>query len=1026
MFEKFLRYFVENVRMNYLLFVLLFALGVVSYIKMPKEIFPTFDLDMITVNGHYSGASVDTLDKIIVQELEDDLKSIQGVDKISSVVKAGSFTIILELKKGQNRYNIASKAKDTVDKAKGSLPSDMDDPVVSLVDLTKKLMEIVVYSESLTTDQLKSKANQLKSLALDIKDIQEVKIYGDSDIFFDIIIDEKKVNALDMRSADIYNALKTISYIYPIGTIESYSTHYLLSTANGAKTAKELKNTKIKIKEKVIYLQDIAVVKKRYENTNTIYSINNKNALNLTLSQNKNGNAITIEKDVKKLLNKLNKKDPQVSYKVVDNQSKKIKTRLNIVTSNILLGLIIITLITALLINTRMAFVIMIGIPTSFVIASTVFFLAGYSINLVSLVGVLLALGIIVDDAIVVSEHIQQYIEEGLPIKEAVIKGANDMVKPVTIASLTTLFAFLPSLMLSGTMGEVIKLIPIALSALIVASLIESFIFLPIHALHTLKKDAKTLSWKKINKLHYKTIHFIMEWKRTFLAVFIIGVPILTFVMIKNSHFQMFPSFDTTTINIALKSNVNTTVQQSDKIVKSLSRELLKHKDKWSIKNISSIAGYRRDSGGNSESYPYVSSIAIELYELKPQNFVDRYITPIFSFYYDDTQKIRAKTSQTVSKEINNFLLKSRFKEKYNLIDLSVVQKKVGPIKADIKIGLISNDIENIDKAIKKLKASLNSIDGVESVASSTNYGIDELKLKINEYGLSLGVDEGSLGQILSNRYLELKKSTTFDSSGMIDIKIKSKYKDNLTELKKQTIELASGQMVALEEICDFEVIKTYEKITKDSGETNFFLFSNVDTKIITASEVLDILQKDLEAIKKSGIKIVLKGEAEKNRDLINDMKLATSLAMLLILLSMIYLFNSFRQTFIVMSVIPFSLLGGLVGHTILGVNLGMTSMIGALGLAGIVINDGIIMMTYLRKSKTIEDVFYYSAKRFRPIILTTVTTLIGISTLIFFPTGQAVIFQPMAIALGFGLAWGTVLNLIYLPVLYGMTYRLK
>ena len=173
-------------------------------------------------------------------------------------------------------------------------------------------------------------------------------------------------------------------------------------------------------------------------------------------------------------------------------------------------------------------------------------------------------------------------------------------------------------------------------------------------------------------------------------------------------------------------------------------------------------------------------------------------------------------------------------------------------------------------------------------------------------------------------------------------------------------------------------------------------------------------------------MQVVLKGEAEKNKDLKNDMKLASSLSMVLIMLAMLYLFNSFRDTFIVMSVIPFSFLGIFAGHYIMGVNIGMTSIVGTLGLAGVVINDGIIMMTYLKKAKTIQEMFIRSAKRFRPIVLTSVTTLIGVSSLIFFPTGQAVIFQPMAIALGFGLAWGTILNLIYLPVIYTFANRLK
>ena len=260
----------------------------------------------------------------------------------------------------------------------------------------------------------------------------------------------------------------------------------------------------------------------------------------------------------------------------------------------------------------------------------------------------------------------------------------------------------------------------------------------------------------------------------------------------------------------------------------------------------------------------------------------------------------------------------------------------------------------------------------------------------------------------------------------MLDIKITSINKDNVDNLEDMQIPLKDGSIVSLKDICEFKIITSYEKIIKENGEANFYVFANVNKKIITSIEVMDTIQPILDEIKNSGVKMIFKGEAEKNKELKQDMLLATALAMVLIMLSMLYLFNSFKETFIVMSVIPFSLLGVLIGHQIMGVNLGMTTMIGALGLAGVVINDGIIMMTYLKKAKTIEEVFIQGAKRFRPIILTSVTTLIGVSTMIFFPTGQAVIFQPLAIALGFGLLWGTIINLVYLPVLYTFANKLK
>jgi hydrophobic/amphiphilic exporter-1 (mainly G- bacteria), HAE1 family len=1026
MFNTFLKFFINNARMNYLLFVLLFAIGIVSYLKTPKEIFPVFDLDMISVSGGYSGASVEILDKMVVRDIEDNIKSINGITDISTIINPARFSIVLELEKGVNRFNIANQVKDVVALAKQDLPSDMNDPTVRVIDLHKSLVEVSLKSNEVSFDDLKTKAKDLRSKLLSLKNISEVTIYGDSDKFYEIILDEQKIEAYGLNTTDIYNSIGGISFIHPVGKIEGEKKHLFLSTNNGAKSISEFSQTLIRSNNQTIYLRDIAKIKKRYEDSSTLFSVDGKKAINLLIKQNKNGNALTLTKKIENLLEKVSSKNSNIDYVIRNDQSAKIKDRLNIVVSNILVGVIAITLIVALLINTRMAFIIMIGIPTSFLLGAIYLYIFGYTINMISLVGVLIALGIIVDDAMVVSENIQQKVEEGLNPKEAAIQGASEMAKPVFISSITTLFAFLPALMISGTMGEVIKLIPIAISALIVASLIESFIFLPIHAAHTLKKDAKTLSWKKINTGYSTIIHLCMRFKKTFLLLFVILVPILTINVIKNSKFQMFPTFDATTLNITMKADVNTSLEKSFDIIKSIEKDILKNKDKFYIDNIGSVAGFRKDSGSNSENYPYVMYMTIELMKLKEQNFVDKYITPYLSFYYDSSNRTRELSSQEISKILKEYLKNKNYKERFNLIDLAVVEKKVGPIKADVKVGLISSDYEKISNSIKKIENKLNQIKGIKSVANSTNFGIEELKIKINQYGLSLGVDEQYIGSYLSNIYSSKKKTTAFDDKEMLDIRITSKNKDSIDNFDKLQIPLKDGTIIALKDICEFKIIKSYEKVIKENGEANFYVFANVDTKIITSIEVMNIIKPILKDIKKSGVKIVLKGEAQKNKELKNDMLLATSLAMVLIMLSMLYLFNSFRETFIVMSVIPFSLLGVLVGHQIMDVNLGMTTMIGALGLAGVVINDGIIMMTYLKKAKNLEEVYIQGSKRFRPIILTSVTTLIGVSTMIFFPTGQAVIFQPLAIALGFGLLWGTVINLIYLPVLYGFAYKLK
>lgn len=1026
MFEKFLRFFVNNARMNYALFILVFAIGIWSYNKTPKEIFPTFELDMISVQGAYNGASVNILDKMAVAEIEDELKNIDSVNTMATVISPGKFSIILELKKGKNKYNEADRVKDAIALVKGNLPSDMDEPTVSVMDRSKALLDISLTSSKYSLDEMKPLATKIKSELLSINGVNNITIYGDSDQYYDVTIDDKRLEALNLNKEEVFSAISTLSYIFPIGKIEGDSKHYYVSTFNGAKTAQEFANTVIRVGNSTVYLSDIAFISKKYEDSATLYSFNGKNALSLAVEQSDSADALAITKAIKKVLPTLNSATPEIAITIADDNSEKIKDRLNIVVSNILLGIILITVLVMILINFRMSFIIAIGIPTSFVIAAIYMYLSGYTINMISLVGVLIAIGIVVDDAIVVSENIQQYIEEGYEPKEAAIIGAKEMVKPVTVASITTLFSFLPILMISGTMGEVIKLIPIALSALVVASLIESFIFLPIHAAHTLKNNAKVTSWERANKVYSAIIHFFMNWKKTFLVIFIILVPLSTVVVVKNSKFQMFPKFDATDVKITMKANENTSLEEAFEIVQAIEKDLMDNQDKFFIKSIDSVTGYRKDNANNSERLPYVMYMTLELHKLKDANFLDKYVTPHLSFYYDKENRTRTLKSRQIAKKLTKFLKKKKYKNQFALSEINVMQKKVGPIKTDIKIGLSGNDNSKIITAVAMLEKELKQIDGTRNIANSLKFGIDEIKLKVNKYGAQLGVTESYLGSYLSNMYLLKKKSVALDHTQMLDIKIQSLHKDDYQSFKNLEIPLKDGTYIALHQIADFEVIKGFEQLIKDDAQKNFYVTSNVDPDILTATEVTEKLQATLDKVKASGVQLVFKGEAEKKKELKRDMMLAASLAVVLIMLSMLYLFNSFRETFILMSVIPFSLLGVLLGHQIMGLNLSMPSIIGALGLAGVVINDGIIMMTYLKKAKNIEEVFVRASKRFRPIILTTITTLIGMSSLIFFPTGQAVIFQPIAIGLGFGLLWGTILNLIYLPVLYTFARRLK
>jgi len=1022
--EKLITFFSNNSKMNYVLFLLVCFVGITSYMKTPKEVFPSFELDKIIISGSYSGASIDILDKMAVREIEDKLQGLQGIDDMTSSISPGSFRITLELIKGTNKYDTAAKIKDYIDAIKQNFPSDMNDPTVTVPSINKSLLDISISSKKKDLAGLIDFAKDLKTSMLKVKDISEVTIYGDSDMYYNIIVDEKKIESLGLNKNSVFNAISGISYIFPVGKIEGKGKHYYLSTYNGEKSASAMQDSLLRIDGKSIYLKDLATVEKRYEDSSTLSSIDTKPSLTLTIYQSSTGNALNAKNNIEKSLNKIKKQNPDIDFLLHNDNTQRIKDRLNVVGSNIIFGFVLVTLLLVLLINTRMALIVAIGIPTSFIMAAFYFYQLGYTINLISLIGVLVALGIVVDDAIVIAENIQQKLEEGLSATQAAIQGAKEVAKPVIFASLTTLFTFIPLLMLRGTMGEFIKLIPIAVSALIIASLIESFVFLPIHAAHTLKATSKTLSWERANKIYRSIIHLHIKFRKTFLVLFIVVIPVLTVLGIKHSKFQMFPRFDATKINISIKADINTPIEKSFEIVNEISKDFEKMKDKYGIESVSSVAGYRSNTEGASENYPYVMYITLELYKLKSENFFNEYITPYLSFYEDNVPRIREKTSIEISRELRQYLKKQNYKQKYNLDEIFVAERRAGPVKSDVKIGVISNDNKKVFASIKELREALGKIDGVKSVADSASRGIDEIKIKVNKYGESLGLDEQDIGVVLSNLFLSKKKTTAFDSKNLLEIKVESVNKDDVTALQSLEIPLSDGKSVLLKEVVDFNIVKSFEKIYKDFGEKTFYVYANVDTKKVTASEAVDKIKGTLEKIQKTGVDIKLLGEKKKNDELKEDMLNATFIALLLIMLSLLYLFNSFRDTFIIMSVIPFSFLGVLIGHFLMGINLAMPSVIGALGLAGVVINDGIVMMTYLQGAKTLDELFKEATKRLRPIFLTSITTLVGLSTLIFFPTGEAAIFQPLAISLGFGLAWGTVLNLIYVPTFFAVLHR--
>ncbi|WP_457606067.1 efflux RND transporter permease subunit [Nitratifractor sp.] len=1018
MFERILRFSIERYRVNYALFFLIVALGIYSYWQLPKEVSPAIEPDSITVRGHYAGASIDTLNAMAVGELEAEIRNIDGIRTITSVVSPGRFSIVAELEKGVDKARVSKEIEDAITAARSNLPSDMDEPTVRSVAHSRSLMHIAVLSETLPRNELIRIARELRKKILAIPDVSDVTIFGDSEEYYSIELDEKRLEAFGLDIAEVARALSELSYIYPIGQIEGKRRQFFLSTQNRERSPAEIGETILDLGDQRIRLGEIARIEKRLDNFRTLASMNGKDAMTLAVSQNPKGDALRLASQVRSVLEA--QKVPGVEFEVRRDQSRVIRDRLNVVISNILFAIVLIVGLMSLLINARLAFVIALGIPTSFIIGAIYFHLAGYSINVNSLVGVLIAIGIIVDDAIVVSENIQQYIQRGYPPKEAAIRGTMEMAKPVTIASLTTLFSFIPLLMISGRLGEIIQLIPIALSVLVLASLLESFFFLPVHASHLLRPGARTLSWEGANRLYRSWLEKIARHRRVFLPLFVLVTLGILWMQISSARFQIFQRFDSETVDITFKAKSDTTLEESLAIVQRIERDLLAQRKRFAIRQISSTAGYRRSATGTPEMYPYVGYLSIELYPRKPQNFVERYITPMLSFYRSSpVPKIRERSSREISRDLRRWLKERNYRRRFGLRSISVLERRMGHSKADIRIGVISDDYQQAISAVRQIEGALAKEKGVKFFGDNIKFGIEEIKIGINAYGKRLGVTRRYLGEYLSRLYLPGKVGVVYNGKELLDIKLRSINKDDYEAFKNLRIRLRDGTVVSLGEIATLKKVPSLERLVKDDGATTFYLFANVDPAVATDGEILERLRPLLSRLEKEGLRFRFRGEAEQKRHLRTDLLLASALAVVLIFISLLYLFDSVRDTLIVMSVIPLSFLGVFAGHTIMGLNISLPSLIGALGLAGVIVNDGIIMMSTIKAARSVEEFYTLASRRLRPIVLTTITTLAGLSSLIFFASGEALTFQPIAVSLGFGLLWGTILNLFYLPVFY-------
>jgi multidrug efflux pump subunit AcrB len=1037
MIREFIKFSIDKPIINHIFMLFMVVLAIFSYQNIPKEIFPPSQLDQITITGGYMGASGDTLDKMVIKSIEDDIKSISEIDSIDTTIQNGSFFIQATIKQGSDNQLVLGDVKDVISNTKRDLPSDMDEPIAKISTHDYPLL-LLAISANKPTKELIDIANRLKSRLSEYKNLSNITIRGDADDEILISIDEKKIEVYNLSKSAVYGAIGSISSIFPIGTIQRRGEHLYISTINGEKNATSLESILLPIGERRIRLGDIATVTYGLSQLREISHFNGKKNISININKTKEGNAIALSKEVRAMLKEFAKDYPNVEFDTYTDTSIWIKNRLNLVSSNILFGLILVFLALFLSVNFRIALVVAIGIPTSFMITLVSADMIGYSLNMLTLLGSLIALGMLVDEAIVVAENIYRHLEMGKSPRDAAIDGAVEMFPAVLTATLTTVFAFLPLLIMSGEMGLFMRVLPVMISILLISSLFEAFYFMPLHAKEFFSmgnlenSHKKSGMWSSIIALYQRILARLLEYKKTSLALLVTFIILATIGMVSITKFQLFPEFDTTQIYVNGKVDINSKLEDTEELITKVEQELMSSLPKSEMDSVTSVIGMKFNPDQSIETGENLFQIFINLHEKAPENLFDRYINPTFSLEYDGSDMIRQNRAQELvkivqAKVIDRFISQRLASGKPMFQEINAFVQQTGIVGHDIEIGLVGSDINSVLQSIKLLQSKLKTIDGVEDISDNAKEGVKELKLRVNNYGQQLGFSEATIAQRLRGSLLKAEYAKAFNQTGLVRIRIEEISKDDTMRIESMRLTTPNGkEIVRLDEICDFIYTKSFVKIFKEDGERIRSVFGRVDSKRVLSTEVMEQIRPLFAQIEALGVKVIIKGEEKENNQMKKEMGQAGMIAIFLIFISLVWMFNSIVLPLIIVLAIPLSIVGALAGTYLLGLNLTMPGMMGIIGLAGVVVNDGLIMLSFIRDSKEYDEMIHKAGQRLRPIILTSITTVLGLFTLMFFASGQALILQPMAVALGFGIAWSTVLNLYFIPLMYAVIYRVR
>ena len=1005
--------FVRHPTAANLLMAAVVLVGLYSLTRMNIQFFPTLEVPVITVSVAWSGASAADVEENILDSLEPELRFLDDVSEVTSIAREGAGVVSLEFDANADMQKAQSDVEQAVAQVT-TFPEGSEEPVITRAARYERVANISL-SGPFSEGVIKTFAKQLRDGMLS-SGLDRITLHGSRDEEIWVRIREYDLRRLDVSLSDVATKIRQNTRDLPSGTLEGDVELQLRSVAE-RKTPETLAEIEIKsltTGEKV-HLRDIAKIETRFDKDALRGQQYGQTAIQLKVYRALASDTLKTMANMQAYLARVLPTLPKtLNVMVYDVRGKLVRQRLGILVNNGLQGLVVVLVILFIFLNARIAFWVAAGIPVAFMGTLAVMYLSGQTINMVSMFALIMMLGIIVDDAIVVGEHTATRQEMGDSRLVAAELGAKRMIAPVVAATLTTQAAFFPILLVKGHLGDIMSAIPLVVIAVLAASIVECFLILPGHLRHGFGKikrepsrfrrvfDGGLASFRDGPYRRFVTLAY--NWRYTTVAVTFASLIIcIGLILGGRIGFTFFPSPEPESIKTIVEFGAGTPADDQTEALKKIDESLL-------------LA--EKQLTGGKEKLIVTSFVTLGIAgRARGDNLAQI-----------DVQLTASEERKTPTKSIIRAW--RRHLPKIAGVDrIAILGQRIGPPGRDIDVRLQNAPIEALKAASADLKVALTRFPGVRAIADDLPYGKQELILELTPRGAALGFTSDSVGTQVRNAFDGAIATRFARGDEEITVRVlRIQEIAGVHALQQLYLRSPGGQRVLLTEIVKIREKAGFSVIQRKDGARTISVTADLDANVTNVPDVLGKLAEDVmpTLVDKYNLQYQFKGRAEERQDAFADLGLGALLSLAMIYIILAWVFASYAKPLAVMAIIPFGLVGAVLGHMVLGYNLTVISLIGLLGLSGILVNDSIILMTQVGRrleegNSLAEAAIGASQDRLRAVVLTSLTTVGGLLPLLFETSRQAQFLIPMAITLVFGLAAATILVLVLIPALVGV-----